>query len=325
MMRGKFFRMIVLLAVFLCAWGGNLPGAAAANDYVWGSASLGSQGYIIIEALVSTLNRHTQMRNSSISTAGGMENLALLSQGEIQFGQAQSSDMYFATNALGPFKEKVDFAQILAYGSAALPIVVLEDSDIKTIQDLKGKKVLVGPAGGAAVPIIKAVLDEYGIGDSVKYVYLSWAEGPEAFKMGQVDASAVWHSNGNNPHKGFQQVALTHPFRMLEMDEAILKSVAEKNDGINITLAKKEAFPFYKKDEIAPGVTVGVVCNPNLEEDLVYSITKVLLENEKEVRSISPEALGLFGVDFALKGLVQKYPIHPGAIKYYKEINIWKE
>ncbi|MPN33207.1 hypothetical protein SDC9_180691 [bioreactor metagenome] len=143
--------------------------------------------------------------------------------------------------------------------------------------------------------------------------------------MGQVDASAVWHSNGNNPHKGFQQVALTHPFRMLEMDEAILKSVAEKNDGINITLAKKEAFPFYKKDEIAPGVTVGVVCNPNLEEDLVYSITKVLLENEKEVRSISPEALGLFGVDFALKGLVQKYPIHPGAIKYYKEINIWKE
>jgi TRAP transporter TAXI family solute receptor len=314
---------IFLVFAMFFSFSASLP--AEANDYVWGSASLGSRGYVIIEALVSTVNRHTDLRNSSISTAGGMENLALLAQEEIQFGQAQSSDMYFATNALGPFKQKVEFAQVLAYTFASLPVVAMANSDIRTVHDLKGKKVLVGPAGGAAVPIIRSVFEEYGISDSITYVYLSWAEGPEAFKMGQVDAAAVWHSDGVTAHTGFQQVALTHQFRVVEMEEEILRRVAAKNDGISVGVVKKEAFPFYEKDEVAPGVTVGVVCDPKLPEDLIYKITKTLLDNEEEVRSIAPDALQAFGLNFALKGLVKTYPVHPGAARYYKEKNEWTD
>lgn len=295
------------------------------KDYVWGSASLGSRGYVVIEALVSTANKTTKTKNSSVSTAGGMENLALLAQGEVQFGQAQSSDMYFAANAMDPFKEKIDFAQVLAYGDSAIPIVVLKDSGIKTIEDLKGKKLLVGPAGGAAVPIMRAVLEEYGIADEVNFVHLSWTEGPEAFKMGQVDASAVWHSDGVVAHKGFQQVAITHEFRVLEMDKEILEQVSAKNEGISVGTVKKEAFEFYEKDQVAPGVTVGLACDPSLSEDLVYELTKALLSNAEDVRAIAPEELGQYGIDFALKGLVKSYPIHPGAAKYYKEAGVWTD
>ena len=320
---------IVLIAVSLIISGcGNAstdPNSGNGKDYVWGSASLGSRGYVVIEALVSTANKTTSMKNSSVSTAGGMENLALLSQGEVQFGQAQSSDMYFAANALDPFKEKIDFAQILAYGDSALPIVVLENSPIKTVQDLKGKRLLVGPAGGAAVPIMRAVLEEYGIVDEVEFVYLSWTEGPEAFKMGQVDASAAWHSDGVVPHKGFQQVAITNKFRVLEMDRDILEQVAAKNDGISVGTVKKEAFEFYEEDMVAPGVTVGLVCDPSLSEDLIYDLTKALLDNAADVQAIAPEELGQFGIDFALKGLVKAYPIHSGAAKYYREKGIWTD
>jgi TRAP transporter TAXI family solute receptor len=315
----------VLMSIFMLTFSIGGYGTAEANDYVWGSASLGSRGYVIIEALVSTVNRHTDLRNSSVSTAGGMENLALLSQNEIQFGQAQSSDMFFAANAMPPFQEKVEFSQVLAYTFSSLPIVAMKDSGIKTVDDLKGKRVLVGPAGGAAVPIIKTVLDAHGIGDSVKYVYLSWSEGPEAFKMGQVDASAVWHSDGVTAHTGFQQVALTHEFRVVQMDEEVLKKVAEDNDGISVGVAKKESFPFYERDEVAPGVTVGLVCDPSLSEDLVYEITKTLLDNAEEVKDIAPDALQAYGLDFALKGLVKNYPVHPGAARYYKEVNLWTD
>ena len=97
---------IVLIAVSLIISGcGNAstdPNSGNGKDYVWGSASLGSRGYVVIEALVSTANKTTSMKNSSVSTAGGMENLALLAQGEVHFGQAQSSDMYFAANAMDP-------------------------------------------------------------------------------------------------------------------------------------------------------------------------------------------------------------------------------
>jgi len=320
---------LVVLSLVVSGCGGKPsntdPGSGDIRDYVWGSASLGSRGYVVIEALVSTANKTTSMKNSSVSTAGGMENLALLSQGEVQFGQAQSSDMYFAANALEPFKEKIDFAQVLAYGDSSLPIVVLENSPIKTVEDLRGKRLLVGPAGGAAVPIMRAVLEEYGIADEVEFVYLSWTEGPEAFKMGQVDASAAWHSDGVVAHKGFQQVAITNKFRVLEMDRQVLERVAAKNDGISVGMVYKEAFEFYEKDQVAPGVTVGLVCDPSLSEDLIYELTKALLDNAEDVRAIAPEELGQFGLDFALKGLVKGYPIHPGAAKYYQEKGVWTD
>jgi TRAP-type uncharacterized transport system substrate-binding protein len=80
---------------------------------IWGSASLGASGYVIIEALASTLNKNEKsFRNASISTQGGAENLILLSQGEIHLGQTVSSDLS-AHEGQKPF-QKID-CQLLSY------------------------------------------------------------------------------------------------------------------------------------------------------------------------------------------------------------------
>jgi TRAP-type uncharacterized transport system substrate-binding protein len=62
-----------------------------------------------------------------------------------------------------------------------------------------------------------------------------------------------------------------------------------------------------------------------LSEDLIYDLTKALLDNAADVQAIAPEELGQFGIDFALKGLVKAYPIHSGAAKYYQEKGIWTD
>jgi len=291
---------------------------------IWGSASLGSRGYVAIEAFSSTVNRLTDLQNSSISTAGGAENMALLSQGEIHLGQAMSSDLSNAYNGNAPYNEKIEFAQLFSYTSATLPIVTLMDSDIKTVEDLKGKRLQVGPASGGAVPVMRAVLEAYGILDEVEFVYQSWADAPDTLRLGQVDASAVWHTAGKIAHTGFQKLALTNEFRLLDMDIDVLKKVSEKNAGIVTGTTYKETFDFYTKDVNSPALSAIVMCNPKLDEETIYKIVKTIFDNEEEVISIDEQSLYGFGLETALEYVVPTYPIHPGAARYYKEAGVWR-
>src|SRR5665648_285823 len=105
------------------------------NVIVWGSASLGSRGYVCIEAFSSTLNKLTDLKNSSISTGGGAENLALIDQGEIQIGQGMRLDLYNAYHGIEPYDHKIDFVQVFSYSVAGMTIGVLPDSGIETIKD----------------------------------------------------------------------------------------------------------------------------------------------------------------------------------------------
>lgn len=59
---------------------------------LWGSSSLGSTGYVIIETLSAMVNKKTKIRSSSMSTSGGGENMALIGEGVIHLGQTTSSD-----------------------------------------------------------------------------------------------------------------------------------------------------------------------------------------------------------------------------------------
>lgn len=295
------------------------------NVLVWGSASLGSRGYVAVEAFCSTLNRFTDLKNSSISTAGGAENMALLQQGEISLGQGMSSDLSNAYHALAPYNEKIEFAQLFSYTIATLPIVAMKDSGIKSVADLKGKRIQVGPANGGAVPVVRAVLEEYGILDEVELVYQSWNDAPDTLKLGQVDASAVWHTAGFIAHTGFEKLALTDEFIVLDIDEDVLRRVSEKNEGIVIADTLAKTFDFYTEDKPSPSLSAIIVCDPDLDEDLVYQMIKTLFENEEEVLSIDPQSLYGFGIDTALEYVVPTYPVHPGAARYYQEAGVWKD
>jgi TRAP transporter TAXI family solute receptor len=298
--------------------------SSSKNAFTWGSSSLGSQGYVIIEALASTANKFVDFKNSSLSTAGGAENMVLIEQKEIDFGQATSSDLFNAYHGQKPYDKKLEFAQVFAYGYWSLPILVLEDSKIQTVEDLKGKKLSVGTAGGASASIIKQVLDEYGIGNDVEYVYLNSKESANALGQGQVDAVALWHMAGKLAHSSLQELALTNKFRPIKFNEEILNRLSKENEGIQITVTSKDAFDFYKEDTIAPGITGMLVTRPDQDEEKVYQLVKALYEHSDEVQKIGPE-LGYFKLDYAVKGLVPNYPVHPGAARYFKEVGIWKD
>ncbi len=329
----KFSILFLVLIMLLSACnqetnGGGEESSGGENDTLtWGSASLGSQGYVIIEALASTANNYVDdFRNSTISTAGGAENIVLLDQGEIQMGQATSDVLYAATNGIEPFQQETEFSQVFAYGYWSLPILVPMDSDIQTIEDLKGKRLNVGTTGGSSSIIANAVLGEegYDIIDEITLEHLNYQEAADALNAGQIDASVLFHMAGNLVAAPFQELAKSMELRPLEFDQDILETVTENNQGLSIETALADTFDFYTEDVQAPGMTGMLVTRPDTDEDIVYELVKVLYENEEEVRNISPE-LNIFELDYAVEGLVKDYPVHPGAAKYFQEQGIWED
>lgn len=295
------------------------------NNLVWGSASLGSQGYIAIEAFCSTLNKNTNLKNSSISTAGGAENLALIDQEEIQFGQGMRLDLYNAYHGMPPYKNKIDFVQVFAYSGAALGIAVMPDSTIKSVEDLAGKRLCAGPANGGAVPLIKALLQEYGVLDSVNLVYMAWAEAGDALDAGQVDASGIWITGGLVPHAWARKLDMLKGLKLVDMDRDKIANIAKVNEGVTVGLALKDSFNYLTDDKVALGSSSILVADPNLDEEMVYNIVKTIFDNEEEIRNIDVSMFE-FNIDTALgDNIISQYPFHPGAARYFKEIGIWTD
>lgn len=328
--------LLISIILLLAACGGNSndndsEAESENNDspdsITWGSSSLGSQGYIIIEALASTANKHIDdVKNSSVSTAGAAENIILIDQGEIQMGQATSDVLYAAKNGETPFEESTDFSQVFAYGYWSLPILVPSDSDIQTIEDLKGKKLNVGTEGGSSSIIANAVLGEsgYNIIDDITLEHLNYQEAADGLKAGQIDASVLFHMGGDLVATPFQDLAQSMELRPLDFDDETLQKAVDSNEGLAITETSKDTFDFYEKDVEAPGMTGMLVTSSEIDEDLVYNLVKNLYENVEEVQSIGPE-LSIFELDYAVEGLVKEYPVHPGAAKFFKEEGLWEE
>lgn len=285
---------------------------------IWGSASLGAAGYVIIEALTSTLSKNEKsFRNASISTQGSTENLILLAQKEIQLGQTTSSDLYLAYNGMKPFQKKINFAQVLSYTYWALPIGVLENSPIKKVEDLGGKRVSMGPAGGATVALWQSIFDAYGI--KVNPVYLPWQNAADALKIGQIDAVTILQLMGSIPIPAFEELRLSAPYRLLDTNSDRVNVVSKKNPGILVTKVTN-----VEPQLNAPGYSGILVVDPELDEETVYKICSTLYSKEETIRKIAKE-LGYFKLGNALQMVIPEFPIHKGAARFYKEKGIWKE
>lgn len=299
-----------------------------ASSYVWGSASLGSNGYVIIEAFVSTINKNKEpvgFQNSSVATGGGAENMQLLDDNEIQFGQGMSSDMANAKNGLEPYGKVIEFNQVLGYQYSDLPILVFEDSAYQKPEDLKGAKIAVGPANGGAAFVAKILFEELGMSDDVTFVYGSWQECADALKVGQADATVNYHINGRYVTSVFQELFETKPMRAISVDTAVLEKIASEHEGVFVSKVYDGAYPAYKGDQTCVGTTAVLCCRADIPEEDVYTVTKIILENVDIVTEMAPTQLDGFSKEMAIKTLVPGYPIHPGAAKYYKEAGLWTD
>ena len=311
---------IALLVIFPLLFANGVD-AAKKTIITCGTGTTGGSFYLLGSGLATILQRHIpNVIANAQATTGAWENIRLVHEGKATLGLVGGDHMYYGWHGKAKFKKPQDKIRLIV--GTYIPttnIVVHADSSIRSIADLKGKKIASTPGFGAG-QLIPAILDGYGIKkDEVKIVPLGGSEVISTFSDKNVDAFCVAFGA---PHPLITQVTKTRKTRFLGLSEEKIKAVLKKKPfWVRCTI---KAGTYNGQEENMHAVTSPVtwITSSDVSENLGYQITKTVIENSDEYAKIYRLG-GQFNKENALKadGII---PLHPGAEKYYKEIGLLK-
>lgn len=297
--------------------------AFAQTPVLFGSASLGSTGYVIIETLSAIVNKHSDLRTSSMSTSGGAENLQLIGQDAIDFGQSASNDYQAAMAGTGRFKQAIEVQQSFAYTAWATVPMVRADSGIESARDLAGKRVSPSTAGGSTRNTWDMMTDFLGVKDDIDWTYGSWREVYDAFRSGALDCVPALLAGGR-PSPLLQELMASVEVKGLGWPEDAITHANQINPGIS----RYEADPalWDGVTEMTPcTATIGLLAtHPRVTAEVGYTVTKAVFDNAEETRKVSMELQNIdpeYGVRFMMQGV----PVNAGAAQYFKENGLWRD
>ncbi|WP_026988490.1 TAXI family TRAP transporter solute-binding subunit [Fodinicurvata fenggangensis] len=289
----------------------------------WGSSSLGSTGYVIIEALASTVNDKTNLRNSSMSTSGGAENMALIGEGAIHLGQTTSSDWPAAIKGEEPYNKPIKCHQMFAYTMWNMPPLVRADSNIESFADLQGKRIMPSNPTSSAGAMWKVVFKAAGMDEDVDWNYGSWRETYNALKTGKVDAIPALVTNGR-PSPILTELLVSQKVRAIEVPKDIMDKARTLNPGVLSESVSSAAWDGDGQTIKSPTISGVVGAHPDLDPEICYKVTKAIFENEAEIRKIGVQLQDI-KLQFAVDYLLTEYPVNPGAAQYFKEKGVWRD
>ena len=317
---GKFKKLaaigmaMVVSAAVLTGCGGDDGGKKFLNIATGGTAGT---YYPIGGAMAEILNKDIKGMNASAQSTGAtVANINMLKDGSVDLAIVQNDITYYAVNGTEMFQDKkVDNIRgIATLYPETCQFVTLDSSGIKSIKDLKGKKVAVGAAGSGAEANARQILEAYGITyNDIEVQYLSFAEGASALKDGNVDAAFL---TAGYPTASVQDISSQNKIRLLPID----------SDKAEALIAK---YPFYTKTTIPAGTYAGfneevqtisvmamLVATDKVDDKLGYEIAKAIFSNLDRLQAA--HSVGkLITKDGAMKGM--SLPMNTGAEKFFKE------
>lgn len=317
----KLFSRLSILSVLLVLVISVVAGCgdSASEKKFLNIATGGTAGtyYPIGGAMAEILNNNIEGMNASAQSTGAtVANINMLQEGSVDLAIVQNDIAYYAANGIEMFEgKKIDNLRgIASLYPETCQIITLDATGIKSIAELKGKRVAVGAMGSGAEANARQILEAYGITyDDIDEQFLSFSEAANALKDGNVDAAFL---TAGYPTAAVQDIASQNPIRVLPVE-------ADKADAL---IAK---YPFYTKVVIPAGTYAGfeenvpaisvmamLVCTDKIDEQMGYDITKALFTNLDRIKAA--HAVGKF---ITKESVMEGMPItmNAGAEKYFKE------
>jgi TRAP transporter TAXI family solute receptor len=255
------------------------------------------------------------MNVTAQATGASVENVRLVNRKEAELALVQSDTIDFAYFGKEMFKERLTkLAAVAVLYPEILQIVVRGDSDAKSFNDLKGKRVGVGAPGSGTEANFRQLMDIYGFKkDDVRAQYLSFAESANQFKDNQIDAFFVV---AGIPNAAIMEIGTTRNVRILPIEGTMASILMQKYPFLGPATIPANTYKGQTADITTVAVKAVLIANSELPESVVYDLTKALFENQAELAATHAK-----GKELSLKGATKgvSIPFHPGAVKYYKE------
>jgi len=277
------------------------------------TATVGGAYYPMGQAIANVVNSHYDgvVLNAEV-TNGALENNRLINDGESALGITNADLAYYAASGQKPYEKKQDVVAVGNLHPSVFHIITLADSPIKGIEDLKGKRVAVGPAGGASIGIMENILKEYGMSfNDISPSYLPYSDGFSQLSDGNIDVALA---TSGFPAAAVMEIAATKAIKFMEVEESKFKNMLDQYPYYTDAVVSKDVYKL-DKDTKAIGISNLLVCKSDMDEDIVYNITKALYDNIQELKENNKTAEQIDTSKLSETSI----PLHPGAQKYFDE------
>jgi TRAP transporter TAXI family solute receptor len=280
--------------------------------------------YIVYGAgIANALQNKLKVSATAQSTTASVDNMKFIRDGRADVAMTLPDIAHDAVNGKGRFappEQPAKAKNLAVLYTNFMHIVVRDGIGINALADLRGKRVSVGaPGSGTEVKGLR-VIETVGLTKAdLQAQNLGPAESATAMKDGRLDAF-FW--DGGLPTAAITDLVNTATFRVkfLDQTDAVPKMV-EKYGPFYFVAPIPSGTYKNEADVKVAGVANLLVVPETMEEPLAYAITKTLFESKADLENVHPEAKNL-KLETAVEGSPIDY--HAGAIRYYREKNVWK-
>jgi TRAP transporter TAXI family solute receptor len=317
---------ITLLAISLVLCLGFAVQASAA-DKIFLTLASGSPGgaYYPLGGGMSVIVQKTVegFRCAAESTGASVENSRLVGNGDSDMGMVMGSVGYNASQGKAPFEKQYDVVALFQMYPAPEHIVTTAQSKIKTIADLKGKKVSIDVPGSGCSTMAKAILEEAGFNleKDLTIANLSQTESVQALKDGVVDAVFF---NFAYPGSAVMDLAATRDIVLVPMDQKLADKIVKKYPYYVKIVIPGKTYSKVDYDVLCLGDSNVMIANKKMKDEVAYKIVKAIYSNVTEGKyalvNVHPVAAQLTPQNAVNSPL----PLHPGAAKYFREVGALK-
>ncbi len=273
----------------------------------------------VIGIVISTGN----ISVSAVVTNGSVANIHAIAGGALEsgFSQADINNWAFTATGLYDGKPKVEDLRLIAnLYPETVHVVVKKGLNVKSLADLKGRRVSLDAPGSGTLVNAKAILAAYGLTEKdFKPEYLNPKQSADRMKDGAVDA---FFSTAGVPQGSVTDLAATSGIELVPIDGADRDKILAQ---YKFFAADKIPDGAYKDVKGVDTIAVGAqwVTSARQDADLVYAVTKALWSDKTRAMLDAGHAKGKAIVKAtALNGV--GIPLHPGAEKFYKEAGLLK-
>ena len=312
--------LMVLAMVFsLAACGGNGDadkdtGKAATMTMGTGGTAGTYYGYGGI--LGNQIKTTTGITVNVVSTDGSKANILGVDTGNYQLGTVQSDVMAYAWEGSRSFQEegKIDTFRVIGGLYAEAVQLITMDKNIKTVADLKGKKVSIGAAGSGVYFNAIDVLNAAGLQETdIQPQYQSFADSADALKDGKIDAAFIV---AGAPTPAIQELCATAEAYLVPIDGDVADTLMKASPFYTTYKIPAGTYDGQKEDVTTVTVKATLIVSASASEDDVYNITKAIFDNVDTITGAHAKGAEL-SIENATSGMT--VPFHAGAAKYFSE------
>lgn len=294
--------------------------AAKKTSMTMGTGSPTGTYYAYGGVISQYIQNNTNITAKPVSTGGSKDNIQGVDIGDYQLGTVQSDVMDYAWNGTRTFETdgKIDTFRTVAGLYAEAVQLVTTNPDIKSVKDLKGKKVSIGAPGSGVYFNAMDTLAAAGLTETdIKPQYQNFDESADALKDGKIDAAFIV---AGAPTPAITELCMTNAnTRIVPIDGDIADKLMKENTFYSVYKIPAETYANQTEEILTVTVKATLIVSADASEDDVYALTAAIFDN---VDAISKEhAKGAeLTLENATEGLT--VPFHAGAAKYFKEKGI---